>query len=124
MSNCKPGELAQIVGCDCPAEEVDLGKLVVILGPGDDFSDEGDSRHYWLVRSTCGPLLCFDDCWDIFYEQEICACDAHLRPLRDPGEDAVDQMVLRLGKPARSPLAKVCDPQPVVVGAPTHGEVG
>ena len=100
--NCKPGDIAMIIGVCVPEESVDLGKLVRVIGPCEDFSDAGDSRHHWEC-DTLGQRLTsqiYDDFGN--YEIELTdgeettnIPDACLFPIRDPGDHAVDEMIIR-----------------------------
>lgn len=88
--NCKPGDLAIVVKAYRPET---VGKIVEVL----DFLGRTQFRD--------GTFL--DDCWAVYgnfqgssYDQwciknlcEACLPDAWLRPIRDPGDDARDEML-------------------------------
>lgn len=84
--NCKPGDLAVIVQSHDPRN---IGKLVNVLRPY-------DSRSWWI---TCTSVLhrLYSDCPP---GAECATYDAYLRPIRDPGDDAVDEMLQRIGSPS------------------------
>jgi hypothetical protein len=84
--NCKPGDLAVIVKPGTTHRN--LGKLVVVKN------------------------LLWDDMWNVEalspchkengrYETWGFIEDHRLRPLRDPGDDAVDETILWLGSPTK-----------------------
>ena len=80
--NCKPGDLAVIVFA--PYDPQHLGKIVTVkhrieLGFGID----------WV----CDPQLFCNN------EQAIAWNERSLRPIRDPGDDAVDEFLALTGKP-------------------------
>lgn len=84
--NCKIGDLAIIV---VDEEGSDLGKIVRIVEPGDDWSYFGDSRPHWACDTLgqkfviSAPFVEFSDGVEL-----IDIPDAYLRPLRDEeGED-------------------------------------
>lgn len=86
--NCKPGDLAVIVRPGTTARN--LGKLVSvkhqsqIWGPGWWFIETLSPCHGTNGdRMTCGAIE-----------------DSRLRPIRDPGDNATDEMVQLLGSPA------------------------
>jgi hypothetical protein len=77
--NCKPGDLAVIVSSN---DQRNIGKMVTIL------------RHYdrragsWWIASTSVLHGVFSD-WPP--GAEVGQYDKNLRPIRDPGDDAVDE---------------------------------
>lgn len=99
--NCKPGELAIIVATDIQEERADLGKIVRIIAAGDEYWCIGDSRHHWRC-DTLGQRIT-TRCLDYFSNtiwlklsdgvETLDFADANMRPIRDPGDDAVDEMV-------------------------------
>jgi hypothetical protein len=99
--NCKVGDIAVIVGAEDPWSEMDVGKFVRVVEAGDDWSSDGDSRFHWAIRSASGGLLaCCDGHWqNPTMGSLVDIPDAMLRPLRDPGADAVDEMVIITGRP-------------------------
>jgi hypothetical protein len=102
---CRPGDLAIIVGYH-PAYPHLTGRLVDVIEAapvGMDFKLPDGKLH-----NPCGPgrwVICFQSPVNLnlargrsngFY---ACCHDRYLRPIRDPGEDANDEMVQKLGKP-------------------------
>lgn len=80
--NCKPGDLAMVVRCS-PGSEITLGHTCEIV----EMEIHPITKEIgWLVDPPCA-------------NGHDCIVDAFLRPLRDPGADAVDEMVQKLGKP-------------------------
>lgn len=107
--NCKPGDLAVIVGFS-PAHPHLTGRIVEVieLAPvGCDFKLPDGKSHRpcpvgeWVIR--------FQNAVDLSVVRGranalYAAChDSKLRPLRDPGEDATDEMLLLVGKPEGVP---------------------
>jgi hypothetical protein len=85
--NCKPGDIARIVGY--PAH---LGVLVDVLRPampGIDY--QVGVGPAWWCRSLCRPLPTVCKGGVVRNLQERAIADRSLRPIRDPGDDAVDQ---------------------------------
>lgn len=88
--NCKPGDLAYIVR----SEEGNSRRFVTV---------EFDSRrrdhndHWWVCTSTSDVFSYRDGM--IRAGQKFLVADSTLRPIRDPGDDAVDETIQRLGKP-------------------------
>lgn len=70
---CKPGDLAVIIRAKHPEN---VGRLVTVVRLNDD--------GLWLVEGKGPGIYCRDE---------------NLRPIRDPGDDATDEMVERVGKP-------------------------
>jgi hypothetical protein len=62
-------------------------------------------KGVWLCEPTLGPFWFVKPIgftpFDCKTDGDGCFLfpDARLRPIRDPGDDAVDEMVLRVGKP-------------------------
>ena len=85
--NCKPGDLAVVV---CAGRLEGRVIRVTSLDPG---------------RSPCGrPLWLYEgDLTDPDGFRYESIWDHILRPLRDPGDDAVDEMVVIAGKPEHQP---------------------
>lgn len=92
--NCKPGDLAVIVKDELP--EKDVGKLVYVRK-----FDEVDKygATCWLCDSASGPLRYWEGKQFRYSKTGISIPDAWLRPIRDPGDDATDEMVRVVGKP-------------------------
>lgn len=85
--NCKPGDLA--VQVSCYGDGRYIGQLYRCLS---SFID-GDGEPRWRVEplSRTLPKWVAPEC-----------DDKHLRPIRDPGEDAVDETLLWLPSPSRT----------------------
>lgn len=81
--NCKPGDLAQIVRALYDPEHV--GKIVTCRQWAPDAWGGAWATDPVLRRSSSGAKLVWHD--------------DDLRPIRDPGDDAIDEMVLIVGKP-------------------------
>lgn len=93
--NCKKGNLARVVRSAagnngkivrCLAWEADV---LFVFGSVSLFRSGA-----WLIDP---PLPALDGSFAIY------CVDEKLRPIRDPGEDATDEMVLRVGKPVANP---------------------
>ena len=80
MSNCRPGDLAVVVK--------EFG--VPMYG--------GYVLRVVRWHHTTGGWICEPQLRDE-HGVLIAWCDDHLRPIRDPGDDAVDEMLQRVGKP-------------------------
>lgn len=88
--NCEPNDLAVVASTlGCPAAIPLLGAVVKVL-----YISEVDLRYGPMWRLEGVVRLRGIECNVI--------ADAMLKPLRDPGDDAVDEMVLR--KPVLLPL--------------------
>lgn len=102
MANCKPNELAVIVryweGCRPSA----LGKVVLTVTLYDDVRLVGadgttrDMRNVWNVEYQGSNMRS---------ERLIGVPDFALRPIRDPGDDAVDETLIYAGDPRVRELA-------------------
>lgn len=96
--NCKPGDLAIVVRSYAGNE----GKIVrcLKLAPGITRAllPNGDFEvgAIWEIDR---PLKSWAGCSDKF------APDSSLRPIRDPGDDAVDETLLRLPSPRQEVTA-------------------
>jgi hypothetical protein len=99
--NCKPGDLAYVIRGRNYGTLVLVGKAFHINASGKTkfgaFTFLGNERS-WLCRAVGRPLLDpFAGKVVQFYERPI--PDSALRPIRDPGDDAVDETLLRLPAP-------------------------
>lgn len=107
--NCKQGDLAVIVA---PYNPANLGRIVRVVAPigymraGTLFTYEGRvlqatiTGFYWWTE---GPVVIASvGSSDGRLYPSNHSCDSQLRPIRDPGDDAVDEVVQQLGKPAQS----------------------
>ena len=103
---CKEGDLAVIVheeiGC-----ESNIGRLVYVIRRAEPYSDFDPMDEWWIESASDSPLV-------FLWINEIprqTGCDSNpvkhsdrwLRPIRDPGEFAVDEMVRKLPKPMSQP---------------------
>ena len=86
--NCKPGDLAIIVDAGSCAR-VHIGKIVRCIR-----LTEPIYGHHGFGWETLPELNASDDGKALLWRDE------HLRPIRDPGDDATDEMVQLLGKPS------------------------
>lgn len=94
--NCKPGDLAVIVKDDFPEN---LGKFVHVIC----FADpeyypklDGESPNQWECKPS-STLMAWDDRnWRYRSSSTalVSIADECLRPIRDPGDDAVDETLL------------------------------
>lgn len=64
------------------------------------FGDGSTDPHVWLVK-TVTPLI---DVAGKEWIGNVYIQDRYLRPIRDPGEDAVDEILQLLGKPEATPI--------------------
>lgn len=76
--NCKPGDLAVVVRARFDPSH--LGKIVSVV----EWDDEAGG---WKVDP---PIMTAGIPWRA-------VADHALRPIRDPGDDAVDEMIQRIG---------------------------
>lgn len=102
--NCKPGDLAVIVDS---AFAENVGLLVSVLAAADSYEGE----PHWTVRSVGSPIKFewYEDgqpTGELGFDMQTDSPDADMRPIRDPGDDAVDETLLRL--PAPSKEVKPC----------------
>lgn len=81
--NCRPGDLAVIVRADGMTGDKLIGRIVRVT----TLRDTGKHWNYEgpAISTVWGPVIGLAD-------------DA-LRPIRDPGDDAVDETLLRLPAP-------------------------
>lgn len=97
--NCKPEDLAVIVSATCAENR---NRIVQILKPG----GVCEYGPMWLVECAT-PLTVMrpglDGRWYSFKETRACVPDAWMRPIRDPGPDAVDEVIQRVGVPWMQP---------------------
>ena len=106
MLNCKPGDLAVIVRS--PQSPENIGKIVRVIRPAVEGEWMGGWRvclmegyFAWIVESS-GSLLT----WASFSKngkrgsvnlvRQRAYADYCLKPIRDPGDDAVDQFTRKL----------------------------
>lgn len=108
--NCKPGDLAVIVGFS-PKHPHLTGRIVEVI----EMAPVGMG---FRLPDGKWHLPCPANEWVIRFQNPVdlsvvrgrssgiyAAChDSKLRPLRDPGEDATDEVVERLGRPVSDEL--------------------
>lgn len=103
--NCRKGDIARIVGLPRGLTEANDRFVRVVelaqIGPHVAWRIEGEVQ--FTIDADCwihghpfykGERVAFDSIHDIF-----------LRPIRDPGEDAVDEMVRRFPVPGKAVTA-------------------
>lgn len=103
--NCKPGDLARLVNLpralsNAADRFVKLKDQPPVLIDG-DMGWELEERVNFNMHGQAtrnGVLFMHGDA--VYFDVMQ---DRYLRPIRDPGDDAVDEMVQRLGKPAARP---------------------
>ena len=109
--NCKPGDLAVIVGYSPKTpwltgrivEVIELAPVGVSFKLPDGKSHQPCPAGEWVIRFQ-NPV----DLSEIRGRTNAlyAAChDSKLRPLRDPGEGATDEIVQKLGAPSREEVA-------------------
>jgi len=83
--NCKPGDLAVIIGGGLTGEDKkDIGMIVTVVEAyGDGLS--------WIIQSSGRPFGSGG--------YVVATFDTSLRPIRDPGDDVVDEFLALTGKP-------------------------
>lgn len=81
--NCKPGDLAVIVASK--QDEWALGRIVRVVTL--------DEPKVWRMEE---PFWHPNGIWRFTRIEDCC-----LRPIRDPGDDAVDETLLRLPAPSK-----------------------
>lgn len=91
--NCKPGDLAVIVSVLNPVAKFLIGTFVEVLETG--FDPAGPAWLVRLNREITNPIT--GERGDIGV-----ALDVHLRPIRDPGDDAQDEMLRPLPEVANA----------------------
>ena len=85
--NCKPGDLAYTVA---PVIAERRGRIYQVVRAS-NMEDHIRLRYGWSSDFPC--WVCIDA------EGETIYADVSLRPIRDPGEDATDEMLLLVGRP-------------------------
>lgn len=88
--NCKPGDLARVMPNQETIEQGCVDKIIRVL---QTVPHMFTGKPCWLYE---GPLFrCQCGCGGIV----TALADYVLCPIRDPGDDAVDEVIIRLGKP-------------------------
>lgn len=85
--NCEPGDLAVV------ANDMGLVAARPLLGVVVRVVELYGTDDRW------GPIWCIDATVERGGIRFNCIADAMLKPLRDPGDDAVDETLQRLGLP-------------------------
>jgi len=98
--NCVKGDLARWLSRNALVEVLHAtcdGDIFTSIS-GESFDFENISgKPTWTVRMLGRPQPSTHNPGHVFAELPV--LDAALRPIRDPGEDATDEVVERLGKP-------------------------
>lgn len=103
---CKQGDLAVVCGAEATPEMLNRFVIVVRLArPGEIFGWIGLKEWepaVWVVRPASDGTLPWrlSNGWLAEVSERPFADDC-LRPIRDPGDDAVDETLLRLPSPSR-----------------------
>lgn len=90
--NCKPPFLGQYFRSLRGNDDPDLGKLVRVI------SVSHDSPLDWEVDTLGQKFYCYEDGFSDGVET-IDLPKECVRPFKDPGDDAVDEVIQRLGSP-------------------------
>lgn len=100
-TNVKPGDLAVLIGCD-PSTPENLGAIVEVVRASGrcPCGCMGDAA-FWHVRATGRLLKGFVSDIHSTFARDTDAPDAWLRPIKGLSDDAVDEVLLRVGEPAR-----------------------
>lgn len=98
--NCKPGDTARIIFT--PEFPENQGKLVHV-------ESAGFYPGYWTATALC-RISTANTNYDprkreVGPGHRLQIADCILRPVRDPGDDAVDEIILRLGKPTHDEVS-------------------
>ena len=99
--NCKPGDLA-VIRTNARNPE-NHGRFVKVVRPyqwgeilpGHESRYECCGEFAWVCKSVGQSLFSPANGWVNW----IACRDTSLRPIRDPGEDATDEMLLLVGRP-------------------------
>jgi hypothetical protein len=87
--NCRPGDLAIITGAVGPIDHLIVGRIVRVTHL-DTPNHDGDPCWFYEGPKITVP----HPQWGSLVECSIRSLADHLlRPIRDPGDDAVDEMV-------------------------------
>ena len=90
--NCKPGDLAVVIKSPFPEN---VGRYVVVQRESQVF----DGDFCWAITCATPLLGYFSPGGELGGSRDSYMPDAWLRPIRDPGVSAVDEMVQRVGAP-------------------------
>jgi len=97
MANCKPGDLAVIIKSTTDIGRVDVGKVVEVRYQATGYPDE-------ILVWSCLPTTTLQVWEGASYRtslpgEAVAVTDRILRPIRDPGPEAVDETLLNLKAP-------------------------
>ncbi len=101
--NCKPGDLAVVVR-DREAPQ-NIGRLCEVISLAGPFGFYGppvarEEGVEWLVK-PCTTLIAWGPGFQLIDDEDICAFpDADLKPIRDAGDGAKDEMLRPLPEEA------------------------
>lgn len=83
--NCQPDDLARVI--DHPESRLQgIVDRFVTVTTGFQLPSEGKLHHIWYIER---PMRCACGCGGMI----VAICDSLLRPIRDPGADAKDEML-------------------------------
>lgn len=102
--NCRPGDIARIVN-NAGYE----GRLVEVLRAAVTTDCTVIDALAWWCRSLGAPLPTYCDDGRTVHLQERAIRDRDLRPIRDPGDDAIDEISTR--KPVERDATLIPKPQ-------------
>jgi len=101
---CRPGDLAVVIRSE--AGNVGKVRTCLRLATFTDFAEEGVPETgpgpYWVMDQDLDAvfqLTYVDGSTQTFLAKTRLYPDLNLRPLRDPGDDAIDEMLLLVGSP-------------------------
>ncbi|KAF1003323.1 MAG: hypothetical protein GAK28_04762 [Luteibacter sp.] len=102
--NCKPGDLARIIGPSTSPNRDRIVRCIRLLARGEEMVLDGISflaashGEFWAVE---GRLVGENPMGRMVIVNGGPIGDQWLRPIRDPGDDAVDETLQRLPAPSR-----------------------
>lgn len=96
--NCKPGDLAIVVKSTC-GNEGKIVRCLGLIGKSHTFRNPDGSLDVCGKWQIDRPLKNYGGVMVLY------ANDSALRPIRDPGDDAVDETLLRLPSPRQEVAA-------------------
>jgi hypothetical protein len=115
--NCKPGDLAYVadekrlmlrcLGCGEERPALTFGHPLTVTTVAYSTPEGGP---VWRLKEHVSIHVQFG-CGMTVNGQVAGVCDAALRPIRDPGDDAVDEMVAKLGAAPKWPAVPVLNQQ-------------
>jgi hypothetical protein len=100
MTRCRVGDLAVIIADDHESQS-NIGKFVHVMGKPNPEEYQLYGGEEWECASESWLMTKGDEGFMLAPPGDsIAFSDADLRPIRDPGDDAVDETIQRLGTPA------------------------